>query len=497
MEASSEHFRVLADLPKEEAIGVAQELEENLRALEQVAFSTSRVPVDPTTVVVFAEESDFHAFAPTDLDGVFMQGLSFDLEPSRFLLLHGKLSQSSRITCVHELTHDLFERNFGAAPPWLHEGWAEYYSTIELEPDRVRIGRGLPRLTFTEEPQIVGRIASNGTQVVAMPIALVAPPSELLGLGGDEFYRAALLPNPSEDDKLREASLYIGSWALVHMLLDGPEPYPTRFKRFMEEVRNDRVEPAWERAFAGVSSADFDRDFRHYLSERTLATFEYARPKDDDSSSPITTRTMSDAEVRVLWARLSALPGEKGAAAESDLDEAVREDPTSADSHYFRGAFLLKKGRLDEAESEFSQAASLAPNEPRYLHGLLSLRIARLPKNAPVPAGDPAIELAAQLARVAHSAVEFYTVSAVNLGSGDRVAALEFAKRAVALDPIDSQLLDGKARAFAALGRFQEAADTERSALAFLREGQRGSAPLLGKRLKSFERKALDHEHAH
>ena len=492
MEASSEHFRVVADLSKEDAIELAQELEENLRALEHVAFSTSRAPVDPSTVVVFTEESDFHAFTPASFDGVFRQGLPFDLEPSRFLLLHGKLSLQSRITCMHELTHDLFERNFGAAPPWLHEGWAEYYSTIELEPDRVRVGLGLPRLTFTEESQIVGHIASDGTQVTAMPIALVAPPSELLGLDRDAFYRDAMSAKPSQDENLHEASLYIGAWALVHMLHDGPEPYPTRFKRFMDEVRNDRVEPAWERAFAGLSSADFDRDFRHYLGERKLATFEYGRPK-AELSNPITTHTLSDAEVRVLWARLSSLDGESGAAAERDLDEAVREAATSPDTHYFRGAFLLKKEHFDEAESELSQAVSLAPSEPRYLHGLLSLRIAQLPKNPHLHAGDPVVELAARLARVARSAVEFYSLALVSFDSGDRSAALGFAERAVQLDPIDSRLLDGKAQVLAGLGRFQQAAETERSALAFLPDGE--SAPQYGKRLKTYERRAREQEH--
>ena len=140
VEVSSPRFRVVSDLPPEEAEGVARELEQGVEAIEQVAFEHARSRLEPTTVIVFQSASDFHAFMPDRVDGRFYRRLPGDLEPSSVLVLYGSLDESSRITCLHELTHDLFDLNFGPAPPWLGEGWAQYFSTIELETDRIRVG---------------------------------------------------------------------------------------------------------------------------------------------------------------------------------------------------------------------------------------------------------------------------------------------------------------------------------------------------------------------
>jgi len=166
---------------------MAIEFEQALEALDQVAFEHSRKSLEPTTVVVFSSGSDFHAFVPELIEGRSYRKLPGDLEPSRFLLLYGTLSTESRINCLHELTHDLFGRNFGAAPPWLNEGWAQYYSTLEIEPDRLRVGKALPHLTFTTESWPFAARAEDGSDVLAMPIDLVAAPSQLLRLGHREF----------------------------------------------------------------------------------------------------------------------------------------------------------------------------------------------------------------------------------------------------------------------------------------------------------------------
>ncbi len=487
LEASSAHFRVLADLPADDARALAQELEENLTALEQVAVVDARMPVEQTTVIVFEHESDFHAFEPSLVEGRFKRSLPLDLEPGRYLLLHGALARRSRIACMHELTHDLFERNFGPAPPWLNEGWAQYYSTIEVEPDRVRIGRALPQVTFTDSAEPFTGLAADKTPVLAMPISLVPPPSELLRVTRSDFYEAALRDNPDEAARIRETGLYLGSWALVHMLHDGPEPYPTRYKTFLNEVQRDRVEPAWRRAFAGISDANFDRDFRSYLGKGELAMFEYGRSK-GDSSPAITERTLSDAEVRVLWARLTPPTGANANAAQRDLDAAVREAPTSADARYFRGLFRLKQHRSAEAELDLTSAHELAPKDPRYLYGLLWLRTSRTPEAERLTPGAPIMQLALALAPVAHTAAQFHAVAIVLLAAGSPSEALPFAERAVKLAPIDAQVLDGKAQVLDALGRAAEAADTERAALAFLPDGE--NQPIVSEHLALYEARA-------
>ncbi len=320
-EASSQHFRVVADLPAEETAARALELEQGLDAINQVAFEHARTPLEPTTVVVFSEGSDFHAFAPELIEG--------------------------------------------------------------------------------------------------------------------QFYR-----------KL---------WALVHMLHDGPEPYPTRFKQFLQNVQHDRVDAAWQKAFAGVSAGDFDRDFKHYLALRQLAVFEFGK-RNANAAPSITTRALTDAEVHVLLARLSPWQGAPGAAAKRDLDEAVAEAPKSAEAHYFRGLFWAAQHRFDSAADDLLTAARLAPDDPRYLLGVLTLRAQQqLPSTGHVHAGDPVMQAAEPLAKVARSPLQFRALATVYYDLGELERALVYVQRSVALAPIDAFNLDVEALILHALGCTPEA----------------------------------------
>ena len=484
VEAASPHFRVVTDLPVEDAEATASELERGLSALAEVEFAHERTPVAPTNVIVFSSASDFHAFYPELVQGQFSRSLPGDLEPGRFVMLYGGLSEETRITCLHELSHDLFERNFGPAPAWLNEGFAQYFSTVRVEADRIRVGAALPNVTFTLELDEARRVrAVDGSLVVAIPVDQVATPSQLLGLDRSAFYRAASAGQPSEAERLRAASLYLGSWAFMHMLHDGPEPYPTRFKQFLEKVKDAQVQDAWQSAFAGLNPADLDHDFKKYLARGELAIFEYRR-RHPEVVTVIKKRALSDAEVHVLWARLTPPSGALSQAARLDLDEAVSETG-SAEAHYFRGLYWLHRRQLAAAEADLVNAARLAPSDSRYALGVLALRIEQSPAAEHVHAGDPIMQAAAPLVRVADSAFQLRTLALIYDDVGEPEQALALAERAVALAPIDSFCLDTEARVLSHLGRVGEALSLERSAVAFLPES--AAAPQILQRLREYE----------
>jgi Flp pilus assembly protein TadD len=487
VEASSPRFRVVSDLPAAEAEAIARELEQGLEAIDLVAFEHARTRLEPTTVVVFNSASDFHAFMPNAVEGRFYRSLPGDLEPSSIVVIYGALDESSRITCLHELTHDLFDRNFGPAPPWLSEGWAQYFSTIQIEPDRIKVGAALPHLTFTQDDLPIMARAEDGSHVLAMPVKQVAPPSELLGMDRRTFYASAFSQQAGDEERRRGRSLYLGAWALVHLLHDGPDPYPQRFKRFLEAARNSALPAAWQSAFAGLSAADFDHDFRVYLAKREMATFEYKRPTAAATVS-VAKRALSDAEVRVYWARLSS-GGASEAAALLDLDAAVAGSPASAEPRYFRGSYWLHRRQLPAAERDLVEAARLAPSDPRYLFGVLMLRIEQSKAEERVHLGDPIMQAAEPLALVARSATQLRVLALLydHLGQFDR--ALELVQRAVAVAPIDSLCLDAEAQILTHLGRLHEALGVQRAAVAFLPEN--AAAPEIVKHLSLLEAAAL------
>jgi len=484
---SSAHFRVVSDLDPEDARGIADQLEQGVYAIEHAAFEHARVALEPTTVVVFRDESDFHAFEPALAGGIFARQLPSDLEPSKFMVLYGELTPESRIACLHELTHQLFDRNFGPAPPWLQEGWAEYFSTIEIENGHVRVGAGLPHIGFTLDAQGYAGRAADGSSVFVVPIDEVTPPSELLRLDRHGFYEFAFDRTPSHEAQERGSALYLGAWAFVHLLRDRDSPFNARYLRFLSIVRDEQVAAAWSQAFAGVKDSDLDRELKRYLARGELVVYDsqLSVPK----AEVLQTRTLRDDEVHVLWGRLASRPGDGSRIADAQFEIAVREAPQSAEAHYFRGLSALKRHRFADAERSLLLAAQLAPKDPRYLLAIVLLRAEqRADPNARVQLGDPVMQAALPLVPVANSPMQLRVLAEIYRDLPDLPRALAFAERAVALNPIGSSELDTEASLLNDLGRFDEALHSQRAAVAFLPEKAKDEG--IQERLRQYEQRA-------
>ncbi|MES1179180.1 MAG: hypothetical protein ABUL62_33000 [Myxococcales bacterium] len=487
LEVTSTHFRIVSDLDAADARRIASELEQGVYAIEHLAFERSRAALSPTTVVVFREEADFHAFAPALAAGTFTRQLAGDLEPAQFMVLYGELTPESRIACLHELTHDLFDRNFGPAPPWLHEGWAEYYSTVEIENGHARVGAGLPHIGFTLESQAFAGRAADGSPLFAIPIDEVTPPSQLLKLDRRAFYAFADARTPSTEAQDRSRALYLGSWAFVHLLRDRDSKFNARYLRFLDIVREEQVSVAWARAFAGVSDADLDHELKRYLARGEIVVYE--SPLQVPRAAAMQTRALGDDEVHVLWGRLASNTEEHAPSADGQFEAATREAPQSAEAHYFRGISALKAHRLAAAEASLLRAAQLAPDDPRYLLAVVLLRAEqRANTKQRVQAGDAVMQAALPLVRVASTAMQFRILAMIYRELPDLPSALAFSQRAVALNPIGSRELDTEATVLSDLGRFDDAVRSERAALAFLPENMEDQEILA--HLRSYEEKA-------
>jgi tetratricopeptide (TPR) repeat protein len=484
VEVTSEHFKVISDLATSDADEMSAELEQSFSALEQVIFAHPRAPLEPTTVVLFQDESDFHAFAPGLAAGVFYSGLPNDLESSRYILLHGELSAERRVDLLHELTHDFVERNFGAAPPWLNEGLAEYYSTVAVESGQVFVGRALPHLTFTSDDSSYTGKDAEGSWITALSLHDVAPPSALLKLDYSAWNRATHVRDPEDEDRRRGAGLYVGAWAFVHMLHDGPDAYTQRYRRFLSASQTIRVDDAFRATFSDIPSAQLDLDFKRYLLSRQVVVSASAY-RNMASTQAVGHRALSDAEVHLLWARLSPWQGESQALARADLDQAVAGAPALADAHYFRGLFALKTEALSDADRELETAARLSPNDPRFLLALVALRFEQAKRDPLRKHGAALVEAVEHLASCASSATELRIVAEFFRRQKQLQQAREFAERAVARAPLDALALDTYAAILDDLGQVDDAIEAQRKAIAFFNEGL--DSPVLLEHLHSYE----------
>jgi len=187
--------------------------------------------------------------------------------------------------------------------------------------------------------------------------------------------------------------------------------------------------------------------------------------------------------------------------AEAASRKALELDPESAEAHTARGVALAMSRRFEEARPEFETAMRLDPNlfEARYFYGRACMAEGKLAEAARLyeeasrlrPEDYQAVMLAAGVLaglgqkaeseaayhrgiRVAEEYLRLYPESAraLYLGAGawchlgERERALEWARRALAVDPDESMTLYNVACVYALLGQTEEAIDTLAQAVA-------------------------------
>ena len=211
-------------------------------------------------------------------------------------------------TIKHELVHYLSEKVMPVQPPWLAEGLATYFQTLEVDDEKGQLAVGRP-------PAELLRIVQN-TSLMNVP----------------ELMAAKQVPS--------ERSLfYASAWATVHFLMNH---HLDEFRNYETALRA-RISPAeaWTRAFGALTPAALDAEIRTYLDggQYAVLIFPFAQAR----AGAVPERLLSDADVHATRALLALSGGQNPAArpefternsdyrarARRELDEALRQDPFS------------------------------------------------------------------------------------------------------------------------------------------------------------------------
>ncbi|APR76074.1 Hypothetical protein A7982_01421 [Minicystis rosea] len=479
-EATSRHFVVRTDLDPEDAQHAIRQFETVYNVFTDVAFPTDESRAGRIDVVVFRRESDYRALGRRGSDAYFSPSLANDLEPVPTAVMFGQLENRARLTFQHELTHHFIRQSLSSAPVWLNEGMAEYYSTIHVADGRVFLGGPLPNIGITRAPKWLFR--QNGTFTRAFVPASHLPSVErLVGADRATFYAAhgSSATAPSMDQQREQTTFYVSAWALVHLLMTGPEDYRKRFSAFIDALTHGaRAMDAWEQAFAGVDTAELSRALYEHVLRATLPIMSRAytlRPPEPLQSE----RAMSDAEVHLLWARLDKWGEGGGSRALEHLDAALAGDPSSPEVHYWRALFFVRQSRFEDAQPEIAAALAAKPEEPRYLLAALKLALARGSRATP-----EAQALVQRLAQVARTATELDAVARAEARLRHADAGLPFAERAVKADPTCYRCMDTYAVLLFEKGRLRDAVAAEERAIELLPEEHDDTE--LVRRLRSF-----------
>ena len=137
----SPNLVVIGDIDEAELRDIAARLEGFRRTFGRMLDERSTATIVPTVVVALSSDRAFAPFAPKfDGQGVQSRGLFLGTPDVNYIVVNGR--NGMRVV-FHEYAHLMMSNVTRAAPLWLNEGLADYYSTFEAgnEGREVRLGR--------------------------------------------------------------------------------------------------------------------------------------------------------------------------------------------------------------------------------------------------------------------------------------------------------------------------------------------------------------------
>jgi tetratricopeptide (TPR) repeat protein len=488
MELDSPHFRLETDTDRRTAEQALTALEQSHALLAHVmqrpkdAPSAHEVQIE---VVLFARRKDGVQVLPANAAAAFRERLPADVEDQPVVVMvDSELAADTRNTIQHELAHRFLHERLQTLPVWLDEGLAQYYSSARADGDRIVLG-GASTIDFWDQRRF-GVAFVDGLDQAEVPLYMAPTVQRLLTATREEFYARGDGRVSITRDLDRSTADYAGSFRLVHLLLNGPNRSDRdAFIAYLGALqRGQDARVAFTAAFGGDLSRLEDA-YKDDLRQPGLRLASVPRPP--DAPAPVQReRTLSPAEVHVLWARLlpwtrnsstyeTTPPIHDGNAAldrvRRELDAARASGPPGVDLRLVSARLAALEGDFDAARRELDAALASAPDDPRALLATVEWHRASAAGHGSDPhaEGIPP-ELIGRLARVATTATELNEIAAYHAAREHPDEGMPFALRALRANPICWQCQDTYAVLLFQKGRAEDALAAIERAVSLLPE---------------------------
>jgi len=408
VEVRSPNFSVITDAGEKRGREVAMRFEQ-MRGVFGALMTKANVnlPV-PLQIVAFRNTKEMRQVAPlfngkpTQLAGLFQEG-----GDRNFIMLDMSVENPWAVV-FHEYAHQLMNGNMqGELPPWFEEGFAEYFSTIEVDSKEARIGK-------------VGRddyliLQQLGTMRIA-DLFKVRQNSSTYNESGDH-----------------RTTFYVESGMVVHYLYDN-QLFPKVAVYFdLEENKHVPVEDAIQRAF-GMSPAQFDRALSSYISGGRYKYYAIPTPA-SIASNNYTATSLSIADGNAVLADIHLHSTDYRERAVSEFQDVLKADPKNAAACRGLGYAYLQKQDFTQAGQYFKQASELDSKDPRvhYYNALLLAREKGFSAEADLPAMTT--ELTASISLDPGFADSYALLAFAQSASGDPAKGIITMQKALAISP--------------------------------------------------------------
>jgi hypothetical protein len=324
--ASSDHFEVYTtagDHTARDAIVFF----ERIQAFFTDFMKVSPVGAHPTRLIVFSGDREYRPYRPNESATAFYQP-----GPDRDYIVMRSLDQDSYPIVVHEYTHLVIRQAGDRFPPWLNEGLAEFFSTLEpAGGGKMAIGRvPVARLRYLNGPTELIRVA------------------RLFAVDHD---------SPEYNKSAHAGTFYSESWALVHMLMTDPQ-YRPKAQALLARMDADSDSAAAFQSIYGKATAAVEQDLYAYIHKQAFGYYAvaYKEPKAFDKA-PV--RVADGFEAGLVSANLRAVTGARESDARAAFDALARQKADDVQLVESRAYFELRHGHRDAALPFMARATEL------------------------------------------------------------------------------------------------------------------------------------------
>lgn len=405
VQVKSPNFTVITDAGEKRGRDVALHFEQ-MRAVFGALFNKAKITTSqPMYIIAFRNTREFRAVCPLwngkpeQLAGYFQPGNGVT-----YISLDSSLEDKWRVV-FHEYGHFLLNSNLQDAPPWFDEGFAEYFSTVDI--------RG--------KDFVYGNMPQGDVQILQQYKWL--PIDQLFSVKHD---------SPYYNEHNRQTIFYAESWLAVSHYWFNP-PYRKQIITYLQIENQMPADEAIQKAF-GMDPKTLDNEFRRFYATGQLGLYKGAMPPGIDKL-PMDAKPMDEIDARAHVAELKLQMKDHHAEAVQEFEAILKEKPDQPVALRGLAYAALLAGDKEKASAYFRKVTTIQSDDPHLYYFsamLLSQLDARQNK-------DSAIEMQKDLERAVQLDPNFadaYGLLALAFTwQGKREEAIPPAEKAVLLSP--------------------------------------------------------------
>ena len=211
---------------------------EKVRTFFHRTANLGKASAFPARLILFRTRKELTPFQPYEAAAAYtLAGLN------RGTVVMAGSDHPARMAAVHQYIHLLAQRSEAELPPWLEEGLASLYSTLEPQGSQVKFG-DMPAQLLRERQWL--------------------PLGELVSIERDS-------PFCQEHD--RASLFHAQSWAFTHMIFRSRQ-FRERFPNFLTGAIGDTGEAAFRWVY-GKSLEQIEIDFKRHVSQKKFPGAEF------------------------------------------------------------------------------------------------------------------------------------------------------------------------------------------------------------------------------